>query len=151
MCLYEPDQKIFVAGDHILFDITPIISLRSDEHNPLMEYLAGLEKVDSLDIGLVLPGHRAIFGNCKKRIRELKSHHQSRSAEIISILKAGSLNAYEIASQMNWAVAYDSWDHFPVLQRWFAIGEAIAHLKYLEEKGILRKKWQKEALLYSLK
>jgi hypothetical protein len=39
---------------------------------------------------------------------------------------------------MNWDILCDSWDLFPVSQKWFATGEAIAHLKYLKEKGILR-------------
>ena len=63
MCLYEPSKKIFVAGDHILNDITPTITLWSDEWNPLKEYLASLDKVYELDIELVLPGHRGIFRN----------------------------------------------------------------------------------------
>jgi glyoxylase-like metal-dependent hydrolase (beta-lactamase superfamily II) len=72
MCLYEPNKKIFVAGDHILNDITPNIQLWSDERNPLEEYFASLDKVSELDIELVLPGHRSIFRNCRERIQELK-------------------------------------------------------------------------------
>jgi glyoxylase-like metal-dependent hydrolase (beta-lactamase superfamily II) len=65
MCLYEPNKKIFVAGDHILNYITPNIQLWSNEWNPLKEYLASLDKVYGLDIELVLPGHRSIFRNFK--------------------------------------------------------------------------------------
>jgi hypothetical protein len=39
---------------------------------------------------------------------------------------------------MNWDILCDSWDLFPVSQKWFATGEAIAHLKYLKEKGIIK-------------
>ena len=89
MCLYEPDKKIFVSGDHILNDITPNIQLWSDEWDPLKEYLASLDKVYQLDIELVLPGHRGIFKNCKERIQELKRHHRNRLEEIVSILEKG--------------------------------------------------------------
>jgi glyoxylase-like metal-dependent hydrolase (beta-lactamase superfamily II) len=150
MCLYEPNQKIFVAGDHILSDITPTIQLRSDEENPLKEYLGSLEKVHQLDIELVLPGHRRIFRNCRGRIKELKDHHQKRTDEIIRILTRGSQHAYQVASLMRWNIAYDSWDSFPVLQKWFATGEAIAHLKYLEEKGAIHKQIMEEKAVYSL-
>lgn len=145
MCLYEPCKKIFVAGDHILNDITPNIQLWSDEWNPLKEYLASLDKVYELDIELVLPGHRSIFKTCKERIHELKHHHQQRLDEMISILEKGSKNAFQIGSLMSWDIVCDSWDLFPVSQKWFAIGEAIAHLKYLEEKGIIRSEmWGRE-------
>jgi glyoxylase-like metal-dependent hydrolase (beta-lactamase superfamily II) len=150
MCLYEPYKKIFIAGDHILNDITPTIQLWSYDWNPLKEYLKSLDKVYELDIELVLPGHRGIFRNYKERIQELKHHHQKRLDEIISILEKNSQDAYQVASQMTWDIIYDSWDLFPVSQKWFGIGEAIAHLKYLEEKGIVRREIQGQKILFSL-
>jgi len=150
MCLYEPNKKIFVAGDHILNDISPNIQLWSDEWNPLKEYLTSLEKVYGLDIELVLPGHRSISRNCRERIQELKHHHEKRFDEVISILERGSKNAFRVASQMSWDILYDSWDLFPVSQKWFAIGEAIAHLKYLEGKGIIRREMRGKKRVFSL-
>ena len=150
MCLYEPNREVLVSGDHILKDITPNIQLWSDEWNPLKEYLASLDKVYQFDIELVLPGHRSIFKNCKERINELKNHHQERSDEILSILRMGSKNAFQVASEMNWDIEYDSFDLFPVTQKWFATGEAIAHLKYLEEKGVVRREIWDHKILYSL-
>ena len=150
MCLYEPDKKIFMAGDHILNDITPNIQLWSDEWNPLKEYLASLNKVYELDIEFVLPGHRGIFKNCKDRIQELKQHHQKRFDEIISILEKGNKNAFQVASEMSWDIICDSWDLFPVAQKWFAIGEAIAHLKYLKEKGIIRREMREQKIVFSI-
>ncbi len=150
MCLYEPSKKIFVAGDHILGDITPTITLWSDEWNPLKEYLESLDKVCQLDIKLVLPGHREIFRDPKERIQELKDHHQKRLDEIIAILRKGRKNAFQVASQMTWDIAYDSWDLFPVSQKWFATGEAISHLKYLEEKEVIRKEMRQQKIIYLL-
>jgi glyoxylase-like metal-dependent hydrolase (beta-lactamase superfamily II) len=150
MCLYEPHQKILVAGDHILNDISPNIQLWSDEWNPLKAYLSSLDKVYGFDIELVLPGHRGILRNGKERIRELRHHHQERLEEITSILKKGGMNAFEIGSRMSWDIVYDSWDVFPVSQKWFAVGEVLAHLKYLEEEGILRRETQNQKRVYSL-
>ncbi len=150
MCLYEPRKKIFVAGDHILSDVTPNILLMSDEWDPLKAYLESLDKVYGLDIEIVLPGHRGTFRNWRKRIQELKHHHQERLDEIISILGKGEKSAFQIASQMSWDIIYDSWDLFPVPQKWFATGETIAHLKYLEEKEIIRKEMPGQTIIYSL-
>jgi len=135
ICLYEPDKKVFICGDHILFDITPNITLSSKERNPLKEYLISLDKVYDLDVRLTLPGHRSTFRNHKERIQELKQHHRARLDEIISILAQGRQNAFQIASQMTWDIGYKSWDLFPPAQKLFAFGEALAHLKYLEEEG----------------
>ena len=97
-----------------------------------------------------MPGHRGTFTNCKERIQELKHHHQERLDEIISILGKGMKSAFQIASEMSWDIVYDSWDLFPVPQKWFAIGETIAHLKYLEGKGMIRKEMREQRIIYSL-
>ncbi len=150
ICLYEPSKKILTAGDHILGDITPTIQLWSDDWDPLNEYLNSLEKVYKLDIELVLPGHRGIIRNCKERIRELKDHHEKRLEEIVYILRKGGQNAFGVASQMTWDVIYEAWDTFPVSQKWFATGEAIAHLKYLEKKKRIKREIQGQKIVYSL-
>ncbi len=151
MCLYEPSKKLFISGDHILSDITPNISLWSDEENPLNEYLISLDKVYNLEVDLVLPGHRDTFKNFKERIQELKSHHQTRAGEVLSILVEGTKNAFQVASQMSWDMSYESWELFPSSQKWFAFGEAVSHLKYLEEKGKIRREMPRQKVVFSLK
>jgi hypothetical protein len=98
----------------------------------------------------VLPGHRALFGNCKTRIEEIKEHHQQRNREVLAILQEGSKNIYEVASQMTWNVDCDSWDSFPVVQSFFATGEAFAHLRYLEEAGEIQRKMDGQTAFYLL-
>jgi glyoxylase-like metal-dependent hydrolase (beta-lactamase superfamily II) len=137
ICLYEPDKKILVAGDHILIDITPNIQCWSDVQNPLKYYLKSLDKVYNLTVDLTLPGHRRLINNHRSRIDELKRHHSDRLAEVLSILKNGALTAFQVASHMTWDIDSESWDQFPVAQKWFATGEAISHLRYLEEDGKL--------------
>ncbi len=151
MCLYEPSKKIFICGDHILVDITPNITLSSDERNPLKEYLMSLDKVYDLNVELVLPGHRSIFSDNKKRIRELKQHHQTRLNEVMSILEKGKQNVFQITSQMTWDIDYKSWDLFPPSQKWFAFGEAMAHLKYLEEEGNVGRELQEQGIVFFIK
>lgn len=134
-CLYEAEKRLLISGDHLLMDITPNITCWADDRNPLDSYLKSLKKVVELDVDLVLPGHRRLFSDHRGRIRELQDHHQRRLNEVMNILNGSTLCAYDIASLMTWDIRAASWDHFPVVQQWFATGEAIAHLRYLEEKG----------------
>ncbi|HVN22945.1 MAG TPA: MBL fold metallo-hydrolase [Syntrophorhabdales bacterium] len=136
-CLYEPRKKYLIAGDHILGDITPNIQCWFDDWDPLAKYLESLDRTYQLEVELVLPGHRSIFNNCKARIEELKRHHEERALEALAILSEGPQNAYQVASRMTWDIVCDSWDLFPVAQKWFAVGEAIAHLRYLAGIGRL--------------
>ena len=149
-CLYEPAKKILVAGDHLLEDITPNISSWLDWGNPLGQYLDSLDKIYRLDVELVLPGHRRVFRDHRRRIDELRQHHRARADEILAILKRGEQNAFEIASQMTWDLTYKQWEQFPVSQKWFATGEAIAHLKYLEHERAVRKEERGGRIVYSL-
>ena len=149
-CLYEGAKKILVCGDHILNDITPNIQCWSDQENPLKSYLASLNKVYGLEVDLALPGHRRLFRNYKERIKELQRHHQNRADEVLLILKEGSKHAFQVASEMTWDIEYESWEQFPVAQKWFATGEAIAHLRYVEEKGMVFRVAGEKMITYSL-
>jgi len=135
MCLYEPAQKILVAGDHILIDITPNIQCWSDAQNPLARYLDSLDRVYDLEVDLVLPGHRRVITDHRARIIQLKTHHRERLDEILGILGNNEMSAFETAAKMSWDIHCDSWEAFPPAQKWFATGEAIAHLRYLEKEG----------------
>ena len=149
ICLFEREKGVFVSGDHILGEITPNIALWSEEVNPLKDYIASLEKIQDLDVECVLPGHGKVFENFRRRVQELKDHHHGRANEILPILKKGAQSALQIASQMSWDMPVP-WDEFPPSQKWFACGEALAHLKYLEEEGKIGRQIQEQTILFSL-
>ncbi len=150
ICLYEPSTKIFFAGDHILEDITPNISMWFDSGNPLQSYIESLDKIGAMEISQVFPGHRRSFTDYRKRIVELKRHHELRAQEILAILQRGSQSVYRIASSMTWDIDCKSWEEFPVPQKWFASGEARSHLHYLEADNKVRKDVDKGKILFSL-
>lgn len=148
MCLYEPNHKLLIAGDLILQEITPNISQWSQDKNPLLEYLQSLDKISSLDINLVLPGHRSLFKDCHSRIKEIKKHHQHRLSELYTILGNHQLQAIQIASQMSWDIDYRNWDELAFTHKWFTTGEALAHLTYLEEKGLIEREIKDGCYVY---
>ncbi len=151
MCLYEPDKKILIAGDHILIDITPNIQCWTEDDDPLKNYLESLDKTRALDVQMVLPGHRRLFENCRARIDELKAHHHRRLDEVIEILAEKSpLNGFETASYMTWDIEADNWEAFPPAQKWFATGEAISHLRYLENAGRISRMTDDPVITYAL-
>jgi glyoxylase-like metal-dependent hydrolase (beta-lactamase superfamily II) len=151
MCLYDPDKKILVSGDHVLDDITPNISMfTSQEGNPLQDYLASLDKVCRLEIEVTLPGHRNIIKNLRQRVDQLKQHHVERADEILSILEKGGADGYTVASQMRWDIDCPTWEQFPTPQKWFATGEAIAHLRYLEGEGRVKRERKGDVYVFSI-
>jgi glyoxylase-like metal-dependent hydrolase (beta-lactamase superfamily II) len=151
MCLYEPSARFLIAGDHILSDITPNIQCWWEDGDPLGDYINSLDKIYHLKVDRVLPGHRRLFENYTERIDELKHHHEHRVEEILSILKEKSpQTAFEVAAKMTWDIEADSWDSFPVAQKWFATGEAISHLRYLERRGKIRRASEDPVIRFEL-
>jgi hypothetical protein len=113
-------------------------------------YLENLSKIGGLDIKIIYPGHRRIIQNPHRRIEELLAHHEQRNNEIITILERGPRSAFEVASKMTWDLPFSSWNDVPDGQKWFATGEAIAHLRYLEGQGKIIRDLQHGVFLFSL-
>ncbi|NLI92723.1 MAG: MBL fold metallo-hydrolase [Peptococcaceae bacterium] len=149
ICLYEPSKKILFSGDHILGNISPNITCyHLGEMSSLNQFLKSLDKIAGMDVELVLPGHRQILTNCAERIKELKLHHQNRLIEVMSILKEGPRTGVEIAGQMSWAMSYTVWDEISPVQKFFSLGEALAHVNYLVEKGFVKTKNINEVIYF---
>ena len=126
-CLFMEKEKILFAGDHILFDITPNITMWRGVEDSLGNYLESLKKIRSLDIRLALPAHRKNDMDVYERIRQIEAHHDRRIRQTLSIIQEEpGLNACEIGARMTWSMRGKNWDEFPIQQKWFAIGETIS-------------------------
>ncbi len=150
LCLHEPRKRLLISGDHVLGDITPNIASWTDDSDMLGRYFANLDKVGLLEVDLVLPGHRRMLRNLQGRIRELKAHHAKRLEEACSLLESGPCTAYDVASRMKWDISAASWEAFPLMQKWFATGEAGSHLRHLLEIGSLTRTIRDGVFLYAL-
>jgi glyoxylase-like metal-dependent hydrolase (beta-lactamase superfamily II) len=148
--LYEANKKILVAGDHILFDITPNIAYWLDMEDALGQYLASLEKVNALDVKLVLTGHRRLVHDLQRRIKELQEHHRARLNEVLVALGDGEKDVLQIAPHITWDITAKTWEEFPPQQKWFAFGETMAHVRYLEARGKVRRRNQNGVIKYVL-
>lgn len=140
LCLWEEETGICLLGDHVLFDITPNITRWNDMEDSLGSYLASLDRINSLPVTLPLPAHRAVHVDFHQRCRDIIAHHDRRCQEVLSILEDGQAKtAWDITAGMTWKIRARNWDEFPTPQKWFAVGEALAHLDHLiAEKRVLR-------------
>lgn len=140
MCLYDEDKQLMFTGDHVLFDITPNINVAPEGLDSLGSYMQSLEKVANIPVKTALPGHRQIGGDFAQRVRELYQHHMDRLQEAEDVVRAHpGISAYGTAQHMTWSIVAKSWDDFPIDQKWYAYGEALSHLVYLEKLGRVRR------------
>jgi hypothetical protein len=85
-----------------------------------------------------------------RRIRELKEHHRDRLSEVLTALREGARTALQIAPNITWNIAFRCWDEFPPAQKWFAFGETLAHLRFLENEGRVRRESENDRISYFL-
>jgi glyoxylase-like metal-dependent hydrolase (beta-lactamase superfamily II) len=136
-CLYHEEDQTMFLGDHVLFDISPNITMRS-QSNPVKEYMESLVKIKSFAVKTALPAHRESTGTLSGRAEELFVHHKNRLEELRNIVAVHSgISGYMAASKMEWSIRAKSWADFPANQKWFAVAEVVAHLDYLIDEGSL--------------
>ena len=132
ICLYEPAQKIFFSGDHILPVITPNISLQPQSTaNPLADFLDSLNMVKQFDTNLVLPAHEHQFTDLQKRADEIILHHELRNTEILEAISTEPKTAYQISAHITWMPQMGGvrlQDLAPGDKR-MAVSETLAHLE----------------------
>lgn len=149
ICLYEADHKLLISGDHILGDISPNITYYWGEQNPLQQFCDSLRLIEGLEVKKVLPGHRRLFDDCHGRIGELFTHHRHRLDEAYAIVKNAPMTGYQVASFMTWDMVYRTWDEVAPVQKFFATGEALAHLRFLMAEGKVSCEKRGNVYLYS--
>ena len=136
LCLYDPARRRLFCGDHVLFHITPNICRWQGVEDSLGDYLSSLDRTAALDTAELYPAHRAETGDLRQRTAELKAHHARRLEDTLrTVEKAPGLTAYQIAGRMRWSIRCRNWADFPLAQKFFAVGEALAHLEHLEAQG----------------
>jgi glyoxylase-like metal-dependent hydrolase (beta-lactamase superfamily II) len=138
ICLYEPDQKILFAGDHILPIITPNISLQpQSKTNPLGEFLNSLNTVKQLDVAIVLPAHEHIFNDLPTRVDEIIWHHEQRNSEILEAIKTEPKTAYQISTVITWMPEMGgvSFKDLAIWDKRMAVSETLAHLEAMKDDG----------------
>ena len=151
ICLYEPDKKILISGDHILPKITPNIGVHPQSiENPLGRYIKSLNEIKQLDVELTLPGHDQPFSNVKIRINEIIRHHAHRNIEILSAIGISARTAYQIAKEITWG-DNSNWKALPPFHQRMAVFETMAHLELMATDSRINKLSRKSVIYYGQK
>lgn len=136
VCFYESGNRLMLSGDHVLPRITPNISFHPQAGpNPLGDFLSSLDKVAAYEADEVLPAHEHRFVDLQGRVAELRAHHQERFDEAIAAIRSGFTTTWQVAEHMTWN---RPWGELQGWHRRAAAGEALAHLNYLKNLGVVR-------------
>jgi len=146
LMFYCADDNLLIAADQILPSISPNISLlpSSADTNPLASYFTSLNSLLMLPANtLVLPSHGKPFIGLHERIHSLIAHHDSR----LDLLRESCANGVQAADVLQPLFSRP----LDVQQMSFALGEAIAHLRYLVSLGELNETTTAAGTVYTTK
>jgi glyoxylase-like metal-dependent hydrolase (beta-lactamase superfamily II) len=148
ICFHWPEKKILFTGDHLLKEITPNPILNVPEYRPpfrypsLKDYLNSLEKIERLDLSLLLPAHGEEIHDVKALIQKIFTHHKERMDRILFSLSIKEKTPFQIAM--------DLFPGVPPFEVFLGISEAVGHLDILKEKGIVKVNEKEGKDYYSL-
>lgn len=132
VCLWDEEHRLFLAADHLLEKVSPnpLIELGPDGEEgwkPLLAYLASVERLRALDVGLLLPGHGPAFADHRRVIDELTLFYARRQAKIRAALAERPLTGFEVTRALfPWAGPG---------QLFLTVSEAVANLEVMEARG----------------
>ncbi len=144
--LYSATRGVLIAGDMLLPRISTNVSVwpSDPEGDPLGRFLASIAGFLPLPADtLVLPSHGLPFRGIALRVAQLQAHHDARLAELEAAIAAAA--GPVTATQMIPVLFRRELD---LQQRFFAIGEAIAHLNYLWQRKRLRRTLSAAGILH---
>ena len=131
--LHSAERNVLISGDMLLPKISTNVSVWTPEPDgdPLGAFLESLAAFEMLSPDtLVLPSHGLPFRGIPVRVAELRAHHAARLAELAAAVDdaAAAVSAADLVPLLFRR-------ELDVQQRYFAMGEAIAHLNHLWRNG----------------
>ena len=126
ICLYSPEHRYLISGDHLLEDITPNIGWRPGQ-DMLAQFLDSIATVEQLDVDWVIPSHGKPFQNHRQRIQVMREHHDERSRRIRTLIAQEPLTAHAMVERI--------WRRLDLLNHHLALLELLAHLEYMRRRG----------------
>jgi glyoxylase-like metal-dependent hydrolase (beta-lactamase superfamily II) len=126
---------VLISGDMVLPRISTNVSVPASQPdgNPLGLFLDSLTRYAGLPADtLVLPSHGLPFRGVRERIAQLQEHHRLRLGELKEACGTPK-SAYDVLGTLFRR-------QLDTHQMFFAMGESMAHLHYLHEKGELTRR-----------
>jgi glyoxylase-like metal-dependent hydrolase (beta-lactamase superfamily II) len=133
--LYCEQLGLLISGDMLLPRISTNVSVWpvDPEGDPLGQFLQSIRRYCELPGDtLILPSHGLPFRGAHARVAQLEQHHAARLAELLEACREAPRSAADVLETL-FRRKLDAHQMF------FAMGEAIAHLHFLERAGSVRR------------
>ena len=129
---HAPDHLAFLAG-RVLFTGDAVLGHGSvyvaPDPGALRGYLAALDRLLTLDLDLICPGHGPLVTEPRAKLAEYRDHRLDRERRVVAALADGLRTSDELLDRV--------WSDVPSVLRPAAAVTLAAHLDKLSEEGLL--------------
>jgi glyoxylase-like metal-dependent hydrolase (beta-lactamase superfamily II) len=95
--LHQAERQLLISGDHLL-GRTVLFFDYGHSPDPVGEFLGGLDEVEPLEIGLVLPGHGRPFRDARAKVAESRRQVDELLGRVRAALADGEQTAFDIVA-----------------------------------------------------
>jgi glyoxylase-like metal-dependent hydrolase (beta-lactamase superfamily II) len=127
VCLFEPERRLLISGDHVLGRISLFYDYGYSP-DPVGEYLTSLDTVDALDARLALSGHGKPFFDVHGHIEGTRELIHERLEAVVEAVSGEPRTAIQIAPGL-----HDEPLNPRTASRF--LGETLCYLTHLELAG----------------
>ena len=126
LCFLLHAEQLLFSGDHIMNGSTVVIRPPDGD---MAVYLEQLERLRSLRLRAIAPGHGAVIEEPVAKIDEYVAHRLAREAKVLAALaSAGSATVEDLVGGV--------YDDVPEERHWIAKSSLWAHLRKLADDGL---------------
>ena len=97
--LHQPERKLLISGDHLLGRVVLFFD-HGHTPDPIGEYLGSLDRVEPLDVDLVLPGHGRPFRDPDAKIAEARRQVEELRTKVRESLENGGKPAFAVVADI---------------------------------------------------
>jgi glyoxylase-like metal-dependent hydrolase (beta-lactamase superfamily II) len=125
LCFWLEQERLLFSGDHIMEGSTVVIAPPDGD---MGAYLAQLERLRSMRIKAIAPGHGQLIGDPRAKIDEYVTHRLAREEMVASALQAAGATTVK---QLVATIYTDVPEHLHEMAGY----SVWAHLRHLAEQG----------------
>lgn len=136
ICLYQPDDRLFLGNDHLLAHISsnalvgPPPPDERVRRRPLVDYWASLCRVYDMEIALVIPGHGDAVADVRSLVKSRFQFYERRLARLLQELRRGPQSVWQLVEAI--------FRRLDETDTYLAVSEVLGHLDVLENKRLVR-------------
>ncbi len=139
VCLFEPERRLLIAGDHLLGRPSLYFDYGYTD-DPVGEFLSSLDLIERLDARLCMSGHARTFTDIRAHIDDTRALVKSRTDAAITALARRPGSAFELAPAI-------FGERFTPETAIWRLTETLCYLRHLEAGELVAREVERWRLL----